>query len=467
MVLQNHTKVPVILDNLCQLQATAFHLRGPKTKLIQRMLIDTLLNEMRLRQLDEKQIQLISFDDANLPIIEWDIENTEQLHAVLCLAKKDLENFHCISIPDEILLLAETYAKNYLSGTFLIDKIFSLLDRSAARCRREASSFLTKEILLTLVAEETNIPISYLIQPVFKWHDFLYQLKQKVFGQNTAIQMIGKHLLATSIPLEKKSTLANFLLVGPKSSGKKLLAYRLSEYLYGTQSAVLDVSADLTVTVAEKRLTLQEAVLQKPFAIFLLADIDETFSVYLDSLKKSLLNPIFQHAIFILTTALGTEEMKQEVTPVTDLMQLVLDDQTSTLQREQREAAFQTKTLPLLRSIFAEHLFYFHVIPFAPPETATLEKIAKIQLQQLATILEKTYQMELHIAPEVIKFLVKSIHRQETPAAFLKKTIEESVMPCIAETLLAKKDHAKQLLLSLNDSGLALQCQFVLMEPTL
>jgi ATP-dependent Clp protease ATP-binding subunit ClpA len=434
--------------------------------------------------------------------------NEKELLALLKTYRDNIENFHNIIMPDEIFHYALSLSEHYLGGKYHLDKAIELLDSGAARAstleRNEQNSqtfkpILTTTILAHVVSNWTQIPLSHLHHNKFKLSKFLQSIQQKIFGQDNAISAIGTLLQTTCIKhQENTGPVCNLLLVGPAGVGKNELAFAVTEYLFSSSEALLQVIlnkhnppqslADISVIIEStttERMSLLEAIRSKPYAVVLLENLHEMPTYVMDLFKDLMIHGHtfdeqgnaydMRHAIVIITTTLGAENIisltnKQAAlgaTPIMDLMQLVLNENANQFNAHSHLSTqdVHEHVLPeLLKKFPAEILRYSHIIPFLPIDQTALEKIIKYKLSHLIKSLNDEFGIELTYAAEIIKFLAYETLKKNENAQPLHSLFEQHIYTTVANEILTRiddKNRPKRLALLLNDAGTLLRCEFV------
>ena len=283
---------------------------------------------------------------------------------VLKQQRVELEQFHHVLIPEELLSQALSLAERYLSATHTLEKTLQLLDSSAARAGAvetadHANQFkpvLTTSILLNVLSDWTLIPATHLQINQFKHNDFTQGLHQRIFGQDTAITILGHELLQAQAQLQQKSKpFSSFLFAGPAHSGKKTTARALVEQLFKqlnvlhyaqpalSHQTLIDIK--LQRCTDKQFLSITDVIRQTPYAVFLFENIEKLPTAIIEGLQEILSTGYlhdthgnqynFQQSIIILCTTVGANslaEFAESFTPdediyTMDLMQLVMSDQ--------------------------------------------------------------------------------------------------------------------------------------------
>jgi len=429
---------------------------------------------------------------------------TESL-AVLKQHCAEIENFHQVVIPDDIILSGMSLANTYFSDSSVPDKALELLDMAASRVDHssQASSTCPNPTvmnihLMNVVSNRSFIPLTHLQNNKFQVESLMVALKQNIFGQDQAIENITTFLQNACVKLHKKTgPLCSFMLAGPAHVGKTALVCSLGEQLFGHHNAVLRVNlnktthrlADITINTglyAEHCMDLFSAIQQTPYAILFFENMEQ-FSEDLQSIVKNILSYghisedmrkyDFRHSIIVISTTVGSEHIIRLVQSIPeqnrqiDLMQLVLNEHIPTTGHPLNQQGLQEKIvehiLPELTGKFSKDILSrINLIPFLPLSFAALEKMIQHTLAVLKKRLEVTFNLELHYAPEIIKFLAQEALWQHSYMNALDKVLERYLYSAVSQALLKymenKNNKWKRLLLQLNEQGQSLRYEFVM-----
>lgn len=438
--------------------------------------------------------------------------NETEIMAILKQQRNELEHYHHVIIPEELLTHAYTLAERYLSASHTLEKALLLLDSSAARAHaveqiQHNSQFkpvLTYAVLTNVLANWTQIPASNIQAYKFKIHDFTQSMQQKIYGQDAAIFILGKELQHLQAQLEKfNKPLASFIFAGPKHTGKHAMAVALAEQLYkqpnvlfysqpGAQTLTSIVNLKLKRATDKHYSTLKNIIQNTPHAIIVLDYFDTFTPAVLDELIEILstgylyddqgneLN--FRHAILLMYTTYGTnrlleltnqldQEDEEEQTRGADLLQLVMNEQKrgAAVVHDYSPEEFVEAILPELSTLLPPALMqYAQIVPFVPLNKPAIEKIIGLKLKQLTKALESRYSIEFGYAAEVVRYLVDEIMRnQEVDKHHFD--IDKAFKPLyqlLEQTILSQADNKNrpnQLFLQLNETGQALRCDWIAM----
>jgi ATP-dependent Clp protease ATP-binding subunit ClpC len=365
----------------------------------------------------ERRFQKIQVDEPS-------IEETEQILRGL---RDRYEAHHRVDITDEALNAAATLADRYIADRFLPDKAIDLIDEAASRMRiktmtappsyreledeidtvrrekeaaienqefEKAANLRDKERRLTnskreaeeawrndddgprpaigeeeiaeIVSMWTGIPVVKLTeaetQKLLRMED---ELHKRVIGQQPAIAAVSRAIRRARAGIkDPKRPAGSFIFLGPSGVGKTELARTLAEFLFGDESALIQIDmSEYMEKHSVSRLVgsppgyigydeggqLTEMVRRKPYSVVLLDEVEkahpEVFNILLQILEDGRLTDSqgrsvdFRNAIVIMTSNIGAATISRN-TPlgfsVSDTEGLSYDDMKSKIMGELR-----------------------------------------------------------------------------------------------------------------------------------
>lgn len=421
--------------------------------------------------------------------------------AILKEQRTQLEHFHHVVIPEELLGQAYSLAEHYLSLNDPLQATLELLDSSAARASiheegqiqfKPVVSFTT---LTEVLSHRTNISPARLQSPKIPVREFVANIQQTIFGQEPAINTLAQSLqhIHTSLRSQTKP-LQRFIFVGPKHSGKKTTVLAFTQEWLGHQDALYfvphrltDVSdfADMPVQhfLDQQFIPLKEVVQKKPYAIFVFDELDEMNRPMIDGLWQLLHTGFlhddqghryhFQQATIILLKTIEpqqiqklVDEVAEEENPKMDLLHLVMNER----QKEPLTIGAGKEWIEDVRTRLEATLpklliKQFILVPFLPLNKLALEKIMQLQLKRLSQLLETRHHVEFGFAPEVISFLCQEALMADPPnPEKALQTLYASVEQALYQPMDQIKPRSNQLFLQLNETGQMLRCEWLLMN---
>jgi ATP-dependent Clp protease ATP-binding subunit ClpA len=194
----------------------------------------------------------------------------------------------------------------------------------------ENDTLLTAATVEEVAGEVTGVP-TFLIKPsiALQRQAALDHFARRIHGQPAALAAIVDRIMLLKGGLfPRLRPVASLLLAGPTGVGKTLLARKLAEYLLGDKQKLIrfDMSEYATIDsldrlVGENRLHHQadglvDAVLEQPFPVILLDEIEKAHRVIFDALLQVLgegrltdlrgRTASFSNAIILMTSNLGS-----------------------------------------------------------------------------------------------------------------------------------------------------------------
>ncbi|MGD0808631.1 MAG: ATP-dependent Clp protease ATP-binding subunit [Acidimicrobiales bacterium] len=304
------------------------------------------------------------------------------------------EAYHGVTITDQALVAAANLADRYIADRFLPDKAIDLIDEAGARLRiqrmtvppgyraieaeiakvrqdlalagQEPGSVLADRLrdkeaellqrlavteqewraagveLFDLVDEEviaevlgnwTGIPVSKLTeQEAAKLLRMEEELHKRIIGQDDALKAVSLAIRRTRAGLkDPKRPSGSFIFLGPSGVGKTETAKALAEFLFGDESAL--VQLDMSEYMEKQSVSrlvgsppgyvgyqeggqLTEAVRRNPFSVVLFDEVEKAnpdiFNTLLQVLEEGRLTDAqgrtvdFKNTVIIMTSNLGT-----------------------------------------------------------------------------------------------------------------------------------------------------------------
>jgi ATP-dependent Clp protease ATP-binding subunit ClpC len=322
----------------------------------------------------------------------------EQTIDILMGVRERYEQHHKVTISDEAVKAAADLSSRYITDRHLPDKAIDLIDEAASRVRlrhasappalrqaqkdldkitkekdaainnqeyeqaaalREAEATaretteslrtewqtsisgdqptVTEEEIAQVVAMWTGIPVTRIAQEeserLLHMEDALHQ---RVIGQQEAIEIVSKAVRRARAGLkDPKRPIGSFIFLGPTGVGKTELAKALSEFMFGSEDALIKI--DMSEFMERHNVSrlvgappgyvgfdeggqLTEAVRRKSYAVVLLDEVEkahpEVFNILLQILEDGQLTDAkgrrvdFRNCIIIMTSNLGAKSLQ-------------------------------------------------------------------------------------------------------------------------------------------------------------
>ena len=425
------------------------------------------------------------------------------------------EHHHKIKILDEAIEAAARMSDRYIPGRFLPDKAIDLIDEAGAHAVlsvmttppeikefekkiddlkkekektikeqdfekaaalrdterdlkrqlerakkewKETRSLIEPQIgaaeIARTISRSTGIPLQQLTEQeskrLLKMEE---ELQSKVIGQKDAITAISQAIRRSRAGLkDPKRPVGSFIFLGPTGVGKTMLAKSLAEFMFGDESAIIQidmseymekfnvsrlVGAPPGYVGYEEGGQLSEKVRRKPYCIVLLDEIEKAhsdiFNLLLQVLEEGRLTDSFgrkvsfRNALIIMTSNVGAEMLKKQGS-LGFAAPSHSDDYKSMKARllEDVKKVFKPEFLNRLDDI----------IVFNKLTREDSEKIVDIELSQVRKRLTDK-GLTLEIDADVKAFLIEKGFDPASGARPLKRTIQRYVEDPMAEELIS------------------------------
>ena len=262
-------------------------------------------------------------------------ETIQILHGL----KSRFENFHGVRYANKALEEAVKLSSRYMTDRHLPDKAIDVIDEAGAfqqlqPVKKRKQWIGTKEVE-EIVAKMVGIPIQHISESDRELlHGLDEQLKQKVFGQDKAVDMLCESIKLSRAGLRQDyKPIGSFLMAGPTGVGKTELCKQLADSLH-VDFIRFDMSEYIEKHAVSRLIgappgyigyeqggLLTEAVMKKPYAVVLLDEIEKAhpdlFNILLQVMDYGFLTDNngrkanFRHIILMLTTNAGAEALEK------------------------------------------------------------------------------------------------------------------------------------------------------------
>ena len=166
--------------------------------------------------------------------IELEEPSDEEAADIVGMASAALAKHHNVNFGPEIFSHAVQMSRRYIQDRCLPDKAIDLLDEAGAYCQTRNLKKATKQIVDKVLSDICRSDVQASSADV---KDDLYhieeRLKQKIYGQDSAIQTVTEAILMSKAGLlDSGKTIGSFLFVGPTGVGKTELSKVLAQQLH-------------------------------------------------------------------------------------------------------------------------------------------------------------------------------------------------------------------------------------------
>jgi ATP-dependent Clp protease ATP-binding subunit ClpA len=376
----------------------------------------------------------------------------EETLKILNGLKEKYETYHKVKYTQEALNSAVELSDLYINDRHLPDKAIDVIDEAGAytriiNFRKNEESSAVKEIseseIEKVIAKIAKIPQkSISMSEVDKLKNLGTELKQKVFGQDTAIEDVVTAVKRSRAGFhEPDKPVASFLFVGPTGVGKTELAKQLSNIL-GIAMHRFDMSEyQEKHTVArligsppgyvgyEEGGLLTDAVRKTPHAVLLLDEIEKAhqdiFNILLQVMDYATLTDNtgrkadFRNVILIMTSNAGAREIGKP---------LIGFGEKKVTGQAVKEAVERIFT-PEFRNRLDKTVTFNHL------DEKTVLQIVDKEIREFGEVLsEKNITLEL--TEECRKWLASKGYSAEFGARNIKRLIQDKIKTFFVDSVL-------------------------------
>lgn len=289
-------------------------------------------------------------------------------------------------------------------------------------------------------------------------------LNKRVLNQQQAVDMIVNRLYASVTDLnDHNRPQASMLFVGPTGVGKTSLAKSLAHVLFNDDNRILrfdmaEYASLDTINLLRDRLVM--GVKQYPNSIVLVEDISKAcyaairiLTQILDDARLSDSHSRYQVS-FKNTYILMTADMEQNTSLWLNGQAQNADSYSSNYDKYIRsQLTSQTNTLHFPQELINR---LDTIVPFNSLSVDTLSAIANEKLADLQHMTKVAHHIDLHIADEVVPFLIKQISTNgntEDDGLAIKRQIDSEIMTKVAQMVFEHLDyHSLEVVVAGNDN---------------
>ena len=325
-------------------------------------------------------------------------------------------------------------------------------------CKEKLASFehnmvhwqVNEELIAQVISDWTGIPVGKMHEDEI--HGILnlaQQMKQRVVGQNHALDLIAKVVQTSRAQLADESRPNGiFMLAGPSGVGKTETALSLAQEVYGSEENVTVIN--MSEFKEEHKVSLllgsppgyvgygeggilTEAVRRKPYSVVLLDEMEKAHpgvqDIFYQVFDKGTIKDgegrdiDFKNTIIIMTSNVGTDttmslfEDEESKPSIKGLLKALQDD--------------------LLASFKPAFLGRINVIPYIPLSDEILTEIAIIQINKIIKRVKKHYNAELIYNKDVIDYIIANCQNAGSGARNIHIILQNKMLPLLSEVLLS------------------------------
>lgn len=300
-----------------------------------------------------------------------------------------------------------------------------------------------REQIAQVIADWTGIPANTMTSDRMERLSALPALlRERVKGQDTAIERVHKHLLTAMADLRRPGTpLGAFLLVGPSGVGKTETALALADVLFGGKQFLTTINmSEYQEKHTVSRLLgappgyvgygegglLTEAIRQRPYAVVLLDEVEkahpEVLNIFYQAFDKGELADgegrliDCKNILFFLTSNLGFDQQ---------------DGSLCDLDEETLRSRIMRFFKPAL-------LARMQVVPYRYLDDSVLGEIIDARMQRLIAQFATRYSATLVVDASATDELRSRCTRHENGARMLDACIDGELLPPLSLAVLRR-----------------------------
>lgn len=293
---------------------------------------------------------------------------------------------------------------------------------------------VTEEDIARIVSKWTGIPVSKLhASESEKLLHLERELSRKVVGQDAAIKAVSNVIRRSKANIsEEGKPIGSFLFLGPTGVGKTELAKTIAEFLFNDEKSLirLDMSEYMESHSVSKIIgsppgyvgydeggQLTEKIRKRPYSVVLFDEIEkahpQVFNILLQILDEGHITDAkgrkvnFKNTIIVMTSNIGSQEI---------------------LEFKGEQTALDVKISGLLKGFFKPEFLnrIDNVIIFNRLGKEQIEKIAKIQIENLARRMEKQ-NLKMDVTEKAYEYITEKGYDKLFGARPLKRLIQEEI----------------------------------------
>ncbi len=308
--------------------------------------------------------------------------------------------------------------------------------------------------IMTVVAKWTGVPLQRMeekeTEKLLKMED---ELKSRVIGQDEAVVAISRALRRSRADLkDPRRPIGSFIFLGPTGVGKTYLARNLAEFMFGDKEALIQIDmSEYMEKFTSSRLIgsppgyvgyeeggqLSEAVRRRPYSVVLFDEIEkahpDVMNLLLQILEEGMITDSlgrkidFRNTIIILTTNVGADVIKRQVTLGFGAMGGGDENYDNMRDKilERAKEAFKPEFLNRL-----DEKIVFHVLD--------RENLIRIVDLEIDTVLKRLAAKNIHLKldKKAKEFLIEQGYDPNYGARPMRRAVERHIEDPLAEHLL-------------------------------
>ena len=359
-------------------------------------------------------------------------------------------------------LTAEVENPDYEKQAMVKSSLEKYKTQADGLCEAAANNTVTERHLATVIEMWTGIPASKIeeneLSKLAKLED---ALNERIIGQNDATKLVANAVKRSRVKTGALRRPASFIFVGPTGVGKTALVKALSEQLFDTPETFirLDMSEFMEKHSVSRLIgappgyvgydeagQLTEKVRRKPYSVILVDEIEKAHPDVLNILLQILdegrvtdahgRNVNFENTIIVMTSNAGSERSDN----LLGFGKTVAD-------------ASKDKALKALREFLRPEFIarIDEIVVFNPLSIESLQKIAKIMLDELSNAL-KERNIEFSFDNNTTKYIAQKCDGTKTGARELRNIIRREIETPVVDMIISDNAAGKITAKIVNDA---------------
>jgi len=392
----------------------------------------------------------------NSHLLEVPEPSVEETAAILTVHRPHLESEYGLQINAGSMITTAHLAKRYLTETPLPAAAVHLLHRSCALVRAGSQTqnpFRPQAVNDTRLDDEditlalslmTGVPVSRLGgDERGRYARMVEAMRERIIGQDEAVLAVSRAVKTARVGLkDPKRPIGSFLFLGPTGVGKTELSKALAEFMFGDESALLELDmSEYQQEHAVARLIgappgyvgyegggqLTDHVRAKPYTIVLFDEVEKAHPRVLDVLLQVMeegrltdgqgRTAYFNETVVLLTSNLGSEY----------LIEPIVGEHHREMVMEAVKRFFRPEFLNRL-----DEIIIFHAL--SPQDLAA---ILVLLLKKEARLLQAR-GLHLQVSEEARAWMLAQNDHPEWGARPLRRIIQRTLRQPLADYLLEK-----------------------------
>jgi type VI secretion system protein VasG len=309
-----------------------------------------------------------------------------------------------------------------------------------------------------IVSAWTGIPLGKMVKDEIKTVLNLQALlEQRVIGQSHALAQVAQRVRTARANIEDPNKPKGvFLFVGPSGVGKTETALALADVLFGGERNLITINmSEYQEAHSVSGLkgsppgyvgygeggVLTEAVRRKPYSVVLLDEVEkahpDVLELFFQVFDKGVMEDAegrevdFKNTIIILTSNIGTQA----------IMQACLNKAPEEL--PDPESLANTIRPQLFKIFKPAFLGRMKVIPYYPLPDDVLAEIIRLKIEKIKTRVEENHKALFSYSEDVVEAVLARCTEVDSGARNVDHILSGSMLPQIAETVLARMVEGK------------------------